>query len=281
MDGAEDAAYEAAGKLLLEISFDGTDYSGWQYQPHCISVQEVLEKHLTRLFAGLPIHLAGSSRTDAGVHACGSAASFAIPGRPYIPIAQLRYALNRQLPLSIRIRNIIEVPLAFNARFDAKGKAYTYVLNLGEEHPFTGRYSWHLRKHMPDVDKIRQAAQHLVGTHDFSSFVVERSQIDNAVRTIYRIDIQEFGQYICMTFVGNGFLYKMIRCLAGALEAVGSGKIQPDDIKTILEAKQRTLAPETAPAHGLFLMKVFYDEEMLHQYRLKQLPFYQGVINPE
>ncbi len=279
MDKIENTAYEAAGKLLLEISFDGTDYSGWQYQPHCISVQEVLQTRLTKLFAGLPVHLVGSSRTDAGVHACGSAASFAIPGRPYIPITQLQQALNRQLPLSVRIRNITEVPLEFSARFDAKGKAYTYVLNTGEEHPFTGRYSWHLRRHI-DIDKIRQATPHLVGTHDFSSFVVERSKIEDAVRTIYRIDVQEFGQYHCITFVGNGFLYKMVRCLTGALEAVGSGKIQPDDVKTILEAKQRVEAPETAPPHGLFLMKVFYDEEMMHQYRLQQLPFYQGVTNP-
>ncbi len=279
MDRIENTAYEPAGKLLLEISFDGTDYSGWQYQPHCISVQEVLQTRLTKLFAGLPVHLVGSSRTDAGVHACGSAASFAIPGRPYIPVAQLQKALNRLLPLAIRIRNITEVPLGFSARFDAKGKAYTYVLNTGVEHPFTGRYSWHLRRHI-DIEKIKQAAPHLVGSHDFSSFVVERSKIDDAVRTIYRIDVQEFGQYHCLTFVGNGFLYKMIRCLTGALEAVGAGKIQPDDIKTILEAKQRIEAPETAPPHGLFLMKVFYDEEMMHQYRLKQLPFYQGVINP-
>ncbi len=267
-----DHAFAAAGKLLLEIGFDGSGFSGWQIQPHCIAVQQVIQEKLTKLFAGLPIKLESSSRTDAGVHACGLAASFSIPGRPYIPIEQLQKALNRQLPHTIRIRNITSVPLDFNARFNAMGKAYSYILNTGEESPFSGNYSWHLRRRF-NPDKVTEAIPHLTGTHDFSAFVVERSMIDEAVRTIYRIELQRFGQYYCLTFVGNGFLYKMIRCLVGALEAVASEKISPDDIKTILESKQRINAPETAPPHGLFLMKVFYEQAMMEQYHLEGLPF--------
>ncbi|MBQ9502042.1 MAG: tRNA pseudouridine(38-40) synthase TruA, partial [Lentisphaeria bacterium] len=163
----------------------------------------------------------------------------------------------------------------FHARYDTAGKAYTYVLNLGPESPFTGRYSWK-PIHVMDVDKIRAAAQRLTGKHDYSSFVVERANIDDAVRTIFRIDVQEFGQFCCLTFVGDGFLYKMIRCLMGTLEAAGSGKLSPDDVTEILEAKDRSRAPETAPPRGLFLMKVFYDPSERDAYRLPGLPFLES-----
>ena len=123
------------------------------------------------------------------------------------------------------------------------------------------------------VDLIRQAAERLVGTHDYSSFVVERKEIEDAVRTIFRIEVHEIGQFCCITFVGNGFLYKMIRCLMGMIEAVGAGVATPDDVSRILKAQDRTLAPETAPANGLFLMKVFYTEEDRENFKFPGLPF--------
>ena len=146
------------------------------------------------------------------------------------------------------------------------------LLNLKDGSPFTDRYSWRPLRRL-DPELLNAAAQRLVGTHDFSSFVVERSKIDDAVRTIYRIEQQMWGNYCTLTFVGNGFLYKMIRCLMGTIEAAGAGKISPDAVTRILESKNRTNAPETAPPQGLFLMKVFYEEEELRNFKLTHLPF--------
>ncbi len=260
-------------RLLMEISFDGQSYGGWQIQPDNLTVQELIQNTLVKLYAGRQIKLVGSSRTDAGVHAVGFAASFVAPEKPHITVNKLKKALNGLLPHSIAIINIQEVPLDFHVRFDAVGKAYTYVINLGEEKPFSAAYSW--RPHCRlDVDKMQKAAKHLIGTHDFSSFVVNRDDIENAVRTIYNIDFQLFDSYLCITFTGNGFLYKMIRCLVGALEAVASGSISVAELKNILEHKDRRKAPKTCPPHGLFLMKVFYDETKISQFKLKNVPFF-------
>ena len=269
----EATCYKPLSRVLLEISYDGSEYGGWQIQPNRLAVQEDMQAKLTKLYGGQFIHLIGSSRTDAGVHAIGFAASFLTPVRPVIPLDKLQNALNRQLPPSIRIRSVREVPLDFHTRYDAIGKAYTYVINMGMETPFSGRYSmlstWKL-----DAEKMREAASHLIGTHDYSSFVVERREIDDAVRTIYRIEVHEIGQFCCITFVGNGFLYKMIRCLMGMIEAVGAGVATPDDVTRILEAKDRTLAPETAPPNGLFLMKVFFEPDDPRSFQLEQVPFF-------
>ena len=270
----EETSYTPQGRFLLEIIYDGSGYSGWQIQPHRVAVQEVMQKTLTRLYGGKSSHLIGSSRTDAGVHALGFAASYLYPDFPRIPAEKVMAALNRLMPSDIRIASIREVPMEFHTRYDAMGKAYTYVLNLGADSPFTARYSWRPGRPL-DPALIAEGAKHLVGTYDFSSFVVERALIDDAVRTIYRIDVQQFGQYLCVTFVGNGFLYKMIRCLMGTLEAVGAGKIPPEKVAVIRDAKDRTKAPETAPPHGLFLNKVFFDEEERAAFRLTGVPFFR------
>lgn len=266
---------EADKRLLLEISFDGQNFGGWQIQPDNMTVQELIQNTLVKLYAGKEIKLVGSSRTDAGVHAIGFAASFIAPSKPSISIAKLKIALNGLLKKPILIRNITEVPMDFHVRFGAVGKAYTYVINIGEESPFSAAYSWSARWNL-DIDKMQEAAKYLIGTHDFSSFVVNREAIDNAVRTIYDIDFQLFGSYLCITFVGNGFLYKMIRCLIGMLEAVGSSAVSVAATKNILEAQSRSKAPQTSPPHGLFLMKVFYDEAEIKKFKLKDVPFFLG-----
>ena len=270
--GIEPTPYIPVKRYLMEIAYDGGNYSGWQIQPHCLAVQQVIQEHLTKMYDKQPIHLIGSSRTDAGVHAQNFAASFLVPEQPAITIERLYKALNRRLPPDIKIHTIKEVPLTFHSRYDTFGKAYTYVLNLGADSPFVGRYAWHPWRKV-DVGLIKQAAERLVGTHDCSSFVVERREIEDAVRTIYRIEVHEIGQFCCITFVGNGFLYKMIRCLMGMIEAVGAGVATPDDVTRILEAKDRTQAPETAPANGLFLMKVFYTEKERDEFKFPGLPF--------
>ena len=266
---------EADKRLLLEISFDGQNYGGWQIQPDNLTVQELIQDTLVKLYAGKPIKLVGSSRTDAGVHALGFVASFVAPAKPFIPLDKLKIALNGLLDSSVSIRKITEVPMDFHVRFGAVGKAYTYVINIGEESPFSADYSW-LSRWKLDIDKMREAAKHLSGTHDFSSFVVNREDIENAVRTIYDIDFQLFGSYLCITFRGDGFLYKMIRCLVGTLEAVAAGAISVAQVKKILESKDRSKAPQTCPPHGLFLMKVFYDEAEIKKFKLKDVPFFLG-----
>ncbi len=269
----EATTYQPLSRVLLEISYDGSEYGGWQIQPNRLAVQEDMQKKLTKLYGGQFIHLIGASRTDAGVHAIGFAASFLTPVRPVIPLEKLQTALNRQLPPAVRIRSVREVPLDFHTRYDAIGKAYTYVMNMGLETPFSGRYSM-LTSPRLDLDAMRQAAAYLVGTHDYSSFVAERKNIDDAVRTIYDIRIQDFDNFRCITFIGNGFLYKMVRNLVGTIEAAGRHRIQPLDALKILQSRDRTIAPETAPAHGLFLMKVFFEPEDPRQFELKQVPFF-------
>ena len=149
----ESTPYEPSRRYLLEIAYDGTNYSGWQIQPHCVAVQQRVQEVLSKLYAGLPIHLIGSSRTDAGVHAQRFAASYLTPVRPEIPPEKVMRAANRLLPPDIKLRSIREMPLEFHARYDALGKAYTYVLNLGEPSPFSDRYTWR-PIHRIDVEKL-------------------------------------------------------------------------------------------------------------------------------
>lgn len=268
----EPVPYTPAMRLLLEIAYDGSDFAGWQIQPSCPSVQGVLQEEFTRLYSGTPIHLIGASRTDAGVHATGFAASYLSPAKPFVPPERIPVIINSKLPPSVRIMSIREAELNFHTRYDAVGKAYTYVFNTGHETPFDARYSWRGGGKL-DVEAMIEGSRAFVGTHDFSSFVVERSMIPEAVRTIYSIDFSRFGKFVCVTFKGNGFLYKMVRCLIGALEAAGRGRIRPEECGEILAAGDRSAAPETAPARGLFLNKVFFEEEELRNWRLTGLPF--------
>lgn len=261
-----------ATRYLMEVAFDGSNYNGWQWQPDAITVQEVIEKILTKLYAGPYIGVTGSSRTDAGVHANGFAVSFCVPERPAILPFKLHGALNNLLPDDIRVRTLKEVELDFHARFHARGKAYTYVINHGEKSPFNNRYSLFSHQRL-NVQAIRKAANYLTGTHDFASFAVNNKQYKTTVRTIFRLEVQEFADLVCITFVGNGFLYKMIRCIIGTLMAVGIGKASPDEVKEILTARERNAAHNTALPHGLFLMKVFYDASAMEKFTLKAPPF--------
>ncbi|MBQ9789724.1 MAG: tRNA pseudouridine(38-40) synthase TruA [Lentisphaeria bacterium] len=267
------SSYEASSRYLMEISFDGSNYGGWQIQPNRESVQGTIEKVLSRLYNYQKIELVGSSRTDAGVHAINFAAAFLVPKSPAIPIGKLKNSLNMMLPSDIKIQTIKEVDLNFHARFFAVGKAYTYVIKLAGATPFSNRYSYAPR-HKIDIEAIKKATQYLVGTHDFSSFACAGNPIEDAVRTIYRIDVQTFGDYLTLTYVGSGFLYKMVRSLTGTLLAVGAGKFKAEEVKTLLEAKDRTLGHTTASAGGLFLVKVFYDADELAKFKLTALPYH-------
>ena len=263
--GAESPAAEPCAPVpasrttfKMELSFDGTAYHGWQRQPNGITVQQVIEEKLYRLFGERElIRIQGSSRTDAGVHALGMVCSFSAPPSPYIPDWKLKKAMNRLLPDDIRIRSAEVVNDGFNARFDALAKSYVYVVNTGDINPFGGRYSWHMED-MTEIDALREAVKHVEGRHDFSTFTVERGKIDDPVRTILRTEILTFGPLVCMYFLGTGFLYKMVRSMVGALMFVGRGRMTPDEFRGILLACDRAKCKDTAPARGLFLKQVFY-----------------------
>jgi len=260
-------------RIFFEVAYDGTDFAGWQIQPDKMSVQQRIEDRLSQLYVNQPIRIHASGRTDSGVHAMAQAVTFDTPDYPLIPPANLQVALNNSLPDSISIRTAKFAETAdFHARYSAIGKVYTYLINRGEQLPVNARYSWHL-PNCRDICEIRKAADILTGEHDFSSFTTSRKNIDNAVRTIYRIEIDEFGEFLCLSFVGSGFLYKMVRSLVGALVEVGSKELKSANIAEILEAKERAKAPKSAPANGLFLMKVFYEGDSLHNWKLEKLPF--------
>jgi len=257
----------------MEICFDGTEFHGWQRQANGITVQEVLEDRMSRLFGGIPFKIQGSSRTDSGVHALGLVGSFDAPPSPYIPDWKIKKALNRLLPSSIKVREVLEAPPDFNARGSAVAKAYAYVVNRGDLNPFTCRWSWHMTD-FNDLDAVSEAMKAIVGTHDFSSFAAERERIDDPVRHIMRAELKTFGPLVCLHFLGDGFLYKMVRAMTGTLVDIGRGKIPASDMAKILEARDRCAARDTAPAQGLFLLKVFYDNESWKLHRLEEPPFF-------
>lgn len=261
----------------LELCFDGTAYHGWQYQTNNITVQEILEDRLKRLFASeSKISVQGSSRTDSGVHALGMCASFRAPASPYIPDWKVQKALNRILPDDIRIRSAELVDSSFNARHDALAKSYVYVINTGDLNPFVNRYCWHLHD-LTKVDEMREAIAFLRGTHDFSTFTVQNKLVDDPVRSILRAEVKCFGPLVCLYFLGDGFLYKMVRSMAGSLAFVGRGKLRPDDIRSMLESRDRLRCKDTAPARGLFLKKVFYRYGEWEQDSLEEPPFHTMI----
>lgn len=262
----------ALRRIFMEIAYDGGTFHGWQFQPEHISVQQVIEEAFGSLYKGHEIKLHGSSRTDKGVHALNFVAHADLPLQPMIPVDNLKRALNNILCDEIVIRTVREASPDFHARFDALGKAYTYVVNTGEDLPFLSKCSWHYPA-MQDFDAVREALDVLTGTHDFSSFAAEAGKYEDAVRTIFRIDMHRFGDLHCFTFVGDGFLYKMIRSIMGAAAVVGKGRLKAGDVKELLEMKKRIARVETCPPQGLFLMKVFYDQDAMQNFKLESLPF--------
>ena len=214
----------------MEIAFDGTNYHGWQTQPNGLAVQQAIEERLGRLFGNIPIRIQGSSRTDSGVHALGMVASFRAPERRNIPDWKILKAMNRLLPDDIRIRSVEVVPPEFNARFAAKGKSYVYVINSGEVNPFTSRWSWRLFD-FQNIAAVQTALDFLRGTHDFTSFAVESKKYDDPVRSIIRAEIYECGSLKCIHFIGDGFLYKMVRSMVGVLAEIGRNRLPPDKHK--------------------------------------------------
>jgi tRNA pseudouridine38-40 synthase len=243
------------------IAYDGTHFGGWQRQPNTLSIQELIEKALTTVLR-CKTAIVGSGRTDQGVHALEQVAHFSTPN-PLVP-GQLRLSLNALLPSAIRITEILQVSPSFHARYSAKGKIYRYHLFLGPViSPFRRPYALHL-SYQIDKKLLHQAATYFVGKHDFTSFSNEAhkgSASKNAIRTLHRVDCFEEGEELILELEGEGFLYKMVRNIVGTLIDVARGKLPIEEIPKIFAAKDRRLASAAAPAHGLFLVKVLYDEK--------------------
>lgn len=243
-------------RIHLIVEYDGTDYAGWQRQSNAMTVQEKLEDAVKKL-TGETVCVHGASRTDAGVHALGQSAHFDTESR--IPADKFSFALNTILPPDIRVSRSEEVSEAFHSRFSGKGKRYRYLFYAA---PHAGALNRRTHAHVIyplDVDRMRAEAQSLVGKHDFAAFAASGSVVKDTVRTIYRADIERDGAEICLIVEGNGFLYNMVRIIAGTLIGVGSGKLAPGAFERAIESGNRLDLGVTAPAHGLTLMEVFYD----------------------
>lgn len=241
--------------IMLTIEYDGTNYVGWQKQKNGLSVSEVIERAIYSI-SKEEVKLTGSGRTDAGVHARGQVANFVTNSK--IPPEKFKDAINSKLPVDIAIVSSMEVPLDFHARYCSKGKWYSYsILNRQEPSPFLRNYAAHIKYNL-DINRMVEASKFILGTHDFAAFKSEGSSVNSTVRTIYRLDITKSNDIIRLDFEGDGFLYNMVRIITGTLVDVARGRINPQDIKKIIESKNRNLAGFTAPACGLCLEKVYY-----------------------
>ena len=256
---------EGLRRLKLIVEYDGTDYCGWQRQINGPSVQQTLEEALSRL-TGESIAVTGSSRTDAGVHAMGLCAHFDSATR--IPPEKIAFALNTMLPPDIRVRESGLAPEGFHARYAACGKVYRYrFFNSRHDCAIGRQYAAHVPLPL-NVALMNEEAQALCGTHDFEAFAASGSVVKSTVRTIYRVQVRRMGESVELLVLGDGFLYNMVRIIAGTLMEVGTGKRAPGAIAKAIETHDRLALGQTAPAKGLTLMRVLYggDEEIALSY---------------
>ena len=238
---------------MLTVSYDGTNYCGWQWQPNGITIEEVLNRELSRLLRE-EIHIRGTSRTDSGVHALGNLCIFDTETR--IPPEKICYAINQSLPEDIVVQDSREVPPDFHPRKWDSEKTYEYTMVCSRfPNPLMRRYAYFLHQKV-DVTLMRKAAEYLVGEHDFASFCTPRTQVETTVRCIHRLELKEDGDTITLRITGSGFLYNMVRIITGTLLEVGKGRIPPEQMKDILQARNRSTAGPTAPPQGLRLVEI-------------------------
>lgn len=236
-------------------AYDGTAFAGWQSQAGGTAIQDVIEAQLAKIFKA-PVRIHGSGRTDAGVHALEQVFHFDAAWRH--ETARLLAAFRVGLPASIQIKSVRPVAKTFHARFDATGKRYVYHVHLGDADPFTRAYCWTFFRPL-DVHAMQAAAAVLRGRHDFRALTaLNGPEKEDTVRDLRRLDVVRRGRKIAITAEADGFLYKMVRSLAGLLVGVGEGKVTVAQVREILRSRVRTAAVQTAPAQGLFLAKVFY-----------------------
>ena len=245
-------------RVKLVVAYDGTNYRGWQVQKNGVTVAEELNRALKEL-TGEEIQVHGTSRTDAGVHAMGNVAVFDTEAR--MAGDKFVFALNQRLPEDIRVQDSCEVPMDFHPRFQKTVKTYEYRI-LNRKFPLPAyRLNTYFYYYPLDVEKMQKAAAYLVGEHDFASFCAAGAQVKTTVRTVYSLDVDKDGDLITIRITGNGFLYNMVRIIAGTLIRVGRGFYTPARVKEILEAEDRETAGATAPPQGLVLVKIVYKND--------------------
>lgn len=243
-------------RVMLRVAYDGTAYCGWQIQNNGITIEEVLNRELSNLL-NEDIKVIGASRTDSGVHALGNVAVFDTEAR--MPAEKISFALNSRLPKDIVVQESKEVPLEFHPRYVKCEKTYEYRI-LNRRFPLPSeRFNSHFFHYELDVDKMREATTYIVGEHDFKCFCAAGAQVKTTTREIYEINILENDGMIRIRIRGNGFLYNMVRIIAGTLIKVGNGDIEPYALKSIIDSKKRENAGPTAPANGLTLVEINYD----------------------
>lgn len=243
-------------RVKLVVAYDGSTYHGWQIQPGASTIEGELNKALSELLQE-EIQVIGASRTDSGVHALCNVAVFDTKSR--IPAEKISYALNQRLPEDIRIQESVEVEADFHPRHCNSRKTYEYrILNRPFPLP-TKRLYAHFTYVPMNIEMMQAAADYLVGEHDFKSFCSVNSTVETTVRTIYELTVEKQEEEIVIRVCGGGFLYNMVRIIAGTLMEAGRGAIRPEQVKDILEAKDRQAAGPTAPACGLTLVKYEFE----------------------
>ena len=240
-------------RIQLIVSYEGTNYNGWQKQPSGVTIEGVLNRALTELLRE-PVTVTGASRTDSGVHSLGNVAVFDTSAR--IPAEKICYALNQRLPEDIVVQASCEVAPDFHPRHCESRKTYEYrILNRKFPLPLERRDTYFFYRKL-DVDAMRLAGQYLVGTHDFKSFCSVHAQAETTVRTIYHLDVIKDRDIVTIRVTGSGFLYHMVRIIAGTLLQAGTGERVPEEILDILKAHSRSAAGPTAPARGLTMIGI-------------------------
>lgn len=242
--------------IKLTIEYDGKEFNGWQKQPNKLNIQGEIERAIETV-TGEKVELIGSGRTDAGVSALGQVANFRLETNT-MPIEKMAYAINSQLKKSIRVKKAEEVDEKFHSRYTCKQKTYQYTINNSEQGTAIFR---NIEYHFPlklNEEKMNEAVKYLIGKHDFKSFKASGTSSKNSVRIIYDAKVTREGELVKIELTGSGFLYNMVRIIAGTLLEVGQGKIEPEEVKEILEKRDRSFAGKTLPANGLCLMKVDY-----------------------
>jgi tRNA pseudouridine38-40 synthase len=243
--------------IKLTLSYDGTDFNGWQTQPGYRTVQETLEQAIAKLTGEERVRVNASGRTDAGVHALGQVVNFFTSTHHSTDV--LVRAMNAHLPADVVVREAADAPQAFDANHDAKRKLYRYVIHDGPVPDlFLRRYCCQSR-HSLDAASMRRAAEPLKGRHDFHSFETDWPNRMSSVRTITHLGVNRFGDWIWIDVEADGFLYNMVRAIAGTLMNVGRRYWPEEHVAAILNAEDRAQAGPTAPAQGLFLMRVNYE----------------------